>query len=92
MHFVEEFVLRQIIINIIIISTHVSSSDISLCCNPSMDEDGAEIKVTTGNTYHNKGVWYGVCFILYHVPKLLQLQERGEELFLVWQMHEVLDL
>lgn len=51
MTFVEEFILCQIIINIIIIiSTHVSSSVTSLSCSPSMDDDGAEIKDTIGKT------------------------------------------
>lgn len=50
MPFVEEFILCQIIINIIIIiSTHVSSPVTSLSCSPSMAEGGAEIKETIGN-------------------------------------------
>lgn len=48
MHFVKEFMLCQIVI--IIISTHVPSSDISLSCSPSVDEDGAEIRNTIENT------------------------------------------
>lgn len=74
------------------ISTHLCSPDNSLSHSPSMDKDGAELKGTIGNTWHTKCLWFRIGFILHHDTELLQLQERGKELFMVSQMHQKLEL
>lgn len=57
-----------------------------------MDKDGTELRDTIGKTWHNGYVQYRTGLILHCVIKLLQLQEGGEELFIVSQIYQMLEI